>query len=225
MKRKRSENVNCNSRLHTLRPYPAIYGHTWNMMKFRLVLFLLSLSVCIPYRVFNRFAIAKSKPNIWKCLQAVPSVTSISVRSKDIHKAEQFYREGLHLETLIMDDTLRVTLPSGTHVFFREDKELLLDRPCFEFEPDLYLNREFFDDVLREVETGPNAHAITEEDRDFRDFQNYKRELLNCRAFADGNVVFFCFFHCLSFDLYIRYILGLLWSGHYSTREWNNKTL
>jgi hypothetical protein len=173
------------------------------MMKFRLVLFLLSLSVCIPYRVFNRFVIAKSKPNIRKCpiLQAAPSVTSISVRSKDIHKAEQFYREGLHLETLIMDDTLRVTLPSGTHVFFREDKQLLLDRPCFEFEPDLYLNREFFDDVLREVETGPNAHAITEEDRDFRDFQNYKRELLNCRAFADGNVVFSAFFFSIAFLL------------------------
>jgi hypothetical protein len=127
-------------------------------------------------------------------LQAAPSVTAISVRSKDIHKAEQFYREGLHLETLMMDDTLRVTLPSGTHVFFREDKQSLLDRPCFEYEPDLYHSREFFDDLLRFVEPRPNADVITDDDREFVEFQGYKRELLNSRAFADGNVLSFLVF-------------------------------
>ena len=126
-------------------------------------------------------------------LRLAPRIKSVSLRTNDTKISQSFYGYDLGLETSTIEDTLKVVLPGGTQLFLREDKTLLHERPRFTWEPEMYLTREFFDNLLREVEAGPYAHAITDEDRQFEEFQEYKREILNCRAFADGNVNFLPF--------------------------------
>lgn len=145
-----------------------------------------------------------------------PKITGVFLKSLDLEKAKSFYGEnGLGLKTSLIDDMLKVELPSkSTFLYFKEDKQCILNRPTYEWEDEF--SEEYFQELLKDVESGPYAEYITEEDRTsgFKEL-DMEREYINARSYADGTVS-----EGNVQDLwFIVILLGVLWyrdhtSGH-----------
>ena len=154
---------------------------------------LLAGCICLfqstAFRLFNhgKNAFRTNKQSIY---MNVPIINGVFLRSFDLQKAKEFYGEGgIGLRTSFMDDSiLKVDFPSlETSVYFKEDKECILNRPPFEWEDDF--SEEEFQNLLKDVEAGPYAEYISEEDRNsgFKEL-DLEREYINARAYADGTV-------------------------------------